>query len=59
MTPSSSEAASPSVGKIMAAALIAAVVGLYLTGYFFLWATRQPPQSRHAPDGASLLVLPR
>jgi type IV secretion system protein VirD4 len=29
----------------MAAALIAGVVGLYLTGYFFLWATRQTPQS--------------
>ena len=45
MTPSSSARASHSLGKVLAAGLIAVLAGLYVTGYFFLWAIREPPHA--------------
>jgi type IV secretion system protein VirD4 len=43
MTPWSSD--TPSVPKLLAAGLLGTVVGLWVTGYVFLWAIREPPNA--------------
>lgn len=43
MTPSPSAGASHSFGKLIGAASLAVVAGLYASGYFFLWAVKSEP----------------
>src|SRR5947207_3002223 len=45
MTRVPSAEGSPSVPKILVALLLAAAVGLYVSGYFFLWAIKETPAS--------------
>jgi type IV secretion system protein VirD4 len=45
MTRVPSAEGSLSVPKILVALLLAAAVGLYVSGYFFLWAIKEPPMA--------------
>lgn len=53
MTRLPSVGVSSNLGKILTTLLLAALVGLYASGYFFLWAIQQ------APTAATPLTLPR
>ena len=56
MTRAPSAEGSPSAAKIGVALLLAAAVGLYVSGYFFLWAIKAAADVGHAADDAALLA---